>query len=89
MNNLAEKDVKEQYFAETQILVSINGIRKSVTCRVTNFGVTENDKAFQVEIFGIQILGLKKTDYESIPIASQKLIKARLLQKLCNRLENV
>ena len=90
MNNPAEKDMSENtWFAETMVHVTIDKVRQHVTCRATHFSVTENDMTYQVEIFGIQILGFAKADYAKIPVTSQKLIKARLTQNLTEKLEVV
>ena len=90
MNNLAEKDMSQDtWFAEAIVLVIIDKVQQHVTCRATHFSVTENDMTYQVEIFGIQILGFAKTDYAKIPVSSQKLIKERLTQNLTDKLELV
>ena len=88
MNNLAEKEMpQDNWFAETKMLVAFGKARKEVLCRATHFSVTENTSTYQIEIYGIQIEGLTREDYEKIPVNSQNLIKERLIQTLTEKLE--
>ena len=91
MNNLAaEKDMsQDHWFAEATMIVSIGKHKKQVVCRASHFAVTETKNSYQVEIFGLEIVGLVKADYEKIPKVSQGLIKARLIQNITAKLELV
>ena len=87
MQNLEKKEVQQkEWFAEVDIHVSIGRRRKTVKCRAIRFAITETELGFQVEIFEIEIVGMNASDYAKIPITSQQLIKARLIQVIQERI---
>jgi len=90
-----EKDMasSKNWFAEIQIHVSINKQSYLLTCRAISFGVTETETSYEVDIFGIEFVGLSdiisKSDIKKIPFESQNLVKERLSKKICEKLEMV
>ena len=79
-----------KWFGECSVFVSIDkDTKRNITCRATCFAVNESESSFQVEISAIEFDDVENIDVKKIPIASQRLIKAKLMEAVCNKLQSL